>query len=506
MPEQALPRRVILAAVAIVIVAAGLRLWNIGAGIPYNVGQDEPHIMERVVRMMKTGDFNPHFFDWPSLTFYLNLVVSVVAFLFGAMRGAWSHLDQISADQLYLAGRQFTALLGAATVALTFAAARRWSTAVGLFAAGFMAVMPNHVRESHYVLTDVPTTFFVTLSLLLALRAVERATLRSIGWAGFAVGLAASCKYNGSIAIVLPLIAIAHLGGGWRVTGPRIGLVAVTALAGFLVGTPYAILDLPAFLNDYARLAMVFARDRPGEAGWSVYLKHFSYGVAWPASIAVAFGLLVVLIQGVRRASARAGSFMLLAFVALYFIVMARSAQIYGRYLLPLLPFLCIACGVGVVSIVNWMRSRIGNPWALRLATAGLVAGVLAIPAARVVELNRHMADRSTIDVAYQWILRNVPAGSRLVIEYGVLRPPSRYTYVGMRQLIARTADEYRNDNVDYLVAAAPEYHAVLDNPGADPSLTGRYAALLSHTRQVASFDPSAEVSGPRIRVFQLVK
>ena len=37
-----------------------------------------------------------------------------------------------------------------------------------------MAVMPLHVRESHYVLTDVPVTFFVTLTFLLSLRAHER--------------------------------------------------------------------------------------------------------------------------------------------------------------------------------------------------------------------------------------------------------------------------------------------------------------------------------------------
>ena len=35
-------------------------------------------------------------------------------------------------------------------------------------------MLPLHVRESHYVLTDVPLTFFVTLTLLLSLRAHER--------------------------------------------------------------------------------------------------------------------------------------------------------------------------------------------------------------------------------------------------------------------------------------------------------------------------------------------
>lgn len=43
----------------VVLVATALRVWHLGAGIPYALGIDEPQIMERAVRMMKTGDFNP---------------------------------------------------------------------------------------------------------------------------------------------------------------------------------------------------------------------------------------------------------------------------------------------------------------------------------------------------------------------------------------------------------------------------------------------------------------
>ena len=71
MPDRA---RTVLAVGGILILAAALRLSHVKAGVPYAVGVDEPEIMERVVRMMKTADFNPHFFDWPSLTIYLQLV------------------------------------------------------------------------------------------------------------------------------------------------------------------------------------------------------------------------------------------------------------------------------------------------------------------------------------------------------------------------------------------------------------------------------------------------
>ena len=86
-PRPALPAFgpvAVLVSLGLLTIAAVLRLSHIGIGIPHNVGVDEPQIMNRVVAMMRTGDFNPHFFDWPSLTFYLNLVVSCLVFMGGA--------------------------------------------------------------------------------------------------------------------------------------------------------------------------------------------------------------------------------------------------------------------------------------------------------------------------------------------------------------------------------------------------------------------------------------
>ncbi len=67
----------------------------LGSGIPFNIGVDEPEIMSRVVQMMRTGDFNPHFFDYPGLYFYVQLGVAVLRFLAGATLGEWSSLDQV---------------------------------------------------------------------------------------------------------------------------------------------------------------------------------------------------------------------------------------------------------------------------------------------------------------------------------------------------------------------------------------------------------------------------
>ena len=97
--------------------------------------------------------------------------------------------------------------LAAATVLIVYHIGMRWGARHALLAAGLMAVLPLHVRYSHFVLTDTPLTFFVALTFLLSLLAHERATLGSFAAAGVAAGLAAATKYNGGIALLMPVIA-----------------------------------------------------------------------------------------------------------------------------------------------------------------------------------------------------------------------------------------------------------------------------------------------------------
>jgi 4-amino-4-deoxy-L-arabinose transferase-like glycosyltransferase len=488
--------------VLILIGAALLRFWNLQAGIPYAVGVDEPQIVERALRMMKTGDFNPHFFDWPSLTIYLQVLTSVATFLLGSMRGLWSHLDQISAADMYLPGRAVIALLGTATVWVTYHIGRRWGAAEGLAAALLMAVIPYHVRESHYVLTDVPTAFLTTLTFLLALRAHERPTLGTFGWAGLAAGLAASGKYNGSIAILFPLIAGWLTAGTLSVRIQRTLVVCGIAGLGFLAGTPYAVLDMPAFLNDYARLATIFARERLGEPGWSIYLKHLRGALGWPALILAFAGLIIAGARAIAGPG-RVRWVQLVTFTTAYFAVMAGSYQIYGRYLLPLFPMFSLMAAIATIRVVGVLRR---SSWPGRVvlpAAAAVVAGLVAVPAMTAVEFDRGLGRVTTIDLAYRWIEAHVPAGSKVVIERRVLLlPEPRYASVNLPSLVGRSYEDYAAEGVDYLLSSS--FEEAFASPREHRELYVAYRHLFDRAEMVASFHRSTDVDGPALAIFRI--
>ena len=135
------------------------------------------------------------------------------------------------------------------------------------------------------MLTDVPMTFFVALTLLLSLRAYEKGTVAAFAWAGAAAGLAAATKYNGLIALVMPLCAAyaatTDSGGGRLTRGLAAGGACVAA---FVIGAPSTILDLPTFLNQYAALAGHYRPvGRATDPNWLVYLKHLRDQLGWPA-------------------------------------------------------------------------------------------------------------------------------------------------------------------------------------------------------------------------------
>jgi 4-amino-4-deoxy-L-arabinose transferase-like glycosyltransferase len=498
-------RRSHLVLALILVIAAVLRFWALGAGIPYSIGVDEPELMNRAVEMMRTGDFNPRFFDYPGFYIYVQLVVACARFLAGATVGEWTSLNDVSPTDFYVWGRAVTAFLGTATVYLVYLAGTRWGTRYAALAAGLFAVMPLHVRESHFVLTDVPATFLVTLALVLSLRASEHARASAFAWAGAAAGLAGATKYPGALSLMLPLIAV------WMTPGTRPSrLVACLAVLGsgvgaFLLAAPYTILDLPGFLNGYAHLASYYSGAQPPDPTWLVYLKHLRNSLHWPAFLMVTAGFVLAIARSVRG-SGRVRWMLVAVFPVVFFWFVSRQTLIYARYLLPMIPFLCILAAAAVVSGVSLLR-RFDIPRAPRTALiAALTVAALLPPAVQAIGWNRMVSQTSTVDQAHQWIIENIPKGSKLAIETRVLLLAEYKTLNSPRLVMDhRSPGEYEAyvaQGYQYLVATSGGYGKALEAPHQYPDLYAAYMRLFEQSRELVRFSPSDTHPGPEIRIF----
>ena len=161
-------------------------------------------------------------------------------------------------------GRTLSALADVGTVLLVFVLGRRlYSRNVGLLAAGLTALAVIHVQHSHFYRPETFTVLLTLACIWATLRMVERRRLRDSALLGLMLGLALAPKVN-----VLPLLAPLALGylyrlldeaeGRWADIQPEMVqkiaghalLAAAVALGVFFLTTPYAFIDIGAFIGD----------------------------------------------------------------------------------------------------------------------------------------------------------------------------------------------------------------------------------------------------------------
>jgi len=498
-----------LVAWVVIAIGAALRFGAIGAGAPYRVANDEPFVVGMALQVMKSGDFNPHFFDYGGLSIYLHTVVGVVTFLLGAVAGQWARVDAVWIGDLLPGARLVTAAMGALTVFLVYRIGLRLGPRAALMAGLAMAVLPQHVRESHFALTDTPLTLLIAATLLMSLRAVERAHVSGVVAAACMAGLAASVKYNGAVALVMPLTAALVLPRGSRLRG--LGLSVLGAGGAFLLTSPYTVLDLPAFLNGFGKLSQFYVQGRDPLDAAAIYLKYMRNWFSWAAVAPTNVGYLAVLLSVVgivlvvmRRGMSltRAGAAILVVFPCLWFAILAEQGGLqYGRYLLPMAPMFCLFLGAALAAIWNG-ATRFGGAgvWSLRVA----VIALLALPAGSAVGWVRDHARPRTEELASAWIVREVAAGQLVFVEAAAVALPPAIKAYFVHRLVDRPFETYKEQGGMYLVTTSAETDPYFTGPAANPAQAAAYRELVARTEPAVTFLPDANTLGPRISILRV--
>ena len=485
--------------------AALLRFWSITQGLPHTLHDEEPAIMSAVVQIMRTGDFNPHWFAVPSLYVYVQLALACGRFLIGAAGGLWTSVADMGPEALYAWGRGLSAVLGTLTVVVVYQIAMRWGARHALLAAGILAVMPIHVRESHYVTTTVPATLLTALALLLALRAHERGTAGNFARAGAMAGLAAATSYSAAWSIVMPIVA------AWMTLGTSpTRLTCMLAAAGaailaFLTGAPYSLVDLPAFLDASAALAGTYhAAPLGADAIWRMYVRYLTEALGWPALLLLVSGVVLAIVRA-TSGPGRVRWTLLLVFPFVYFYAMAAKSEAFAHDLTPIAPFVSILVAVTVVSGVSLLR-RFDIPRAPRTALiVGLTVASLLPPALRALSFDRRMSRPTTRAMAYSWVQRNIPRGSRVVIEHGALHLPAgdyRTTHVP-RLIELAPQDVAPGGQATYLIASGDAYGPIFEAPERRRAEYDAYLRLFEGVTALETIKPSRGMSGPELRIFK---
>ena len=176
-------------------VALALRLWGIGFGLPALYGPAE-HVLVNNALALGTGNPIPLTFQYQPLFSFVLFGGFGVLYLLGVFLGLYQGASEFAVSYLtdpsavYLTGRGLEALVGAATVVLTYRLGERlFSRKVGVLSGLALAFLPLHAEYSHYTRPDVPTVFFVVLVLISVVSFLDSGRIRHLALAGLWVGL-----------------------------------------------------------------------------------------------------------------------------------------------------------------------------------------------------------------------------------------------------------------------------------------------------------------------------
>ncbi|MDQ3850942.1 MAG: glycosyltransferase family 39 protein [Actinomycetota bacterium] len=437
-----------LAVAALLAFALALRVWGVEHGLPYAYNSDEnAHFVTHAIGLFGHA-WNPQYFVNPPAYTYLAHVL--LALWFGG-REATATAFATEPGHVWLLARFLTAVLGTLAVGLLYlAGSRLLDRRAGLLAAGLLAVAFLPVFYSHLALNDVPTLAPICLALWGIAGVLRLGRRRDYVVAGLGLGLACATKYTGGI-VLLPLLMAAGAQfaapGGRRSALRGVLLAGAAALVAFVVANPYSVLDFGAFWN-----GVTHQSDASGDSvgklgltqsnGFAYYLWSFGWGLGY-LPLAFAAGGAVRLWFDERRLV-----WVLVPAVVVFVAFMGSQERYFGRWLLPVFPFVCLLAAYAALEVADAAGRRLPGlrPTFVALAVVALCGQGLVYSLHSGLVLSR----TDTRNLTRDWMTAHVAEGTKIVVEPVV---PDQWA-----QDIAHPSQMTRNGNrwVKYPTSRSP--------------------------------------------------
>jgi len=524
-------------------------------GLPYNWHADEK--VNLAASMIDRHSLDPEYFVNPTLHAYLVLAAVRVAYavypgtfvpsdvrwhILSTKRNAPTRAITFLAYRL---ARLLSALCAALLVWLLWVRGRAaFDPTVGLLAAAFLSVTMGLANLAHFATPE--TTLFVLVCAALGsfewlgagsdrpqtmLRAGSHRGLTPYLIAGALIGLACSTKYT--VWLLGVPFAAAHIlrhGGvarafrGW----PRVLLALVAATIGFIVATPYSVLDARRFVDDmwFNWLTGAPAGTLAGQRrSWGAYVVTLGNTLGWPLFILVLAGVAMTLsrVRGLDRRG-RAAVIVHGTWILAFWLFYGISPHFALRFIMPIVPSFLL---LGAAGIVHAARHSSAHRRRVAIATAAVIMYSAAYTAAADWKflrdpryaagawLREHVGADSTVgfftNEAY------LPYFDRPIFRVQFLDVMSQSGIVG--EAFDERIRQILTQGPDVIVDANFYYDRFLDSPTRFPERAALYRQLLSGSgaggfRPLARFrtagpwwlNPRPELVGPEVVVFARVR
>jgi len=224
--------------------------------------------------------------------------------------------------------------------------------------------------------------------------------------------VAASLKYNG--ALVFAGIAAAQMLRArtecikWERLLARLALIAAAGVATLVLTSPFLVLDPGMTQHGIGYIFQHLGRATAPAIGWVQLSLALWYGID---PVLVLLAVIGVAYAAWRRQPA---DWIILTFLLVYFLLMGAGRSVFLRYADPMIPPLLLLGGRALAEVVN-LSTR--GPARQRALAVAFVLIVVA-PLAHDVRYDLLIQQTDTRTLAFDWLARHVPKGSRAAVPY----------------------------------------------------------------------------------------
>ena len=421
-----------------------VRLYGLDAAQGNNFHPDERQILFHVVQLSWPGSWaqffnaatsplNPHFFAYGSFPLYLLAAVGNIL----------SHIFAPLANfaNLTLTGRVLNAIFDCGTILLVGwlgllltndrTPGRRYAWSVALLAAALVAFTPFQLQLSHFYTVDTMLLFFVTLTVLACVVLVD--TDKPVRWslvAGLGYGLALATKFSAAplaVSLFVALVMRWYRRGLSSIFVPLLLSFCVTLVI-FLIAMPYALLDMPEFIQQVAQqgdlargaLDLPYVRQFAGTTPYVYEAQNMLFwGMGLMLGLAALAGFLWLCWCVWKRDT---GPWLVvLSWVVVYGAITGSFYVKYMRYMLPIYPFLTLMAASILIALLKFSRERVKDARtksyiAIILPYAAIVVVLAGTMFQGLALLNVYSQPNTRIQ-ASRWIFSHLKPGSVLTYE-----------------------------------------------------------------------------------------
>jgi 4-amino-4-deoxy-L-arabinose transferase-like glycosyltransferase len=398
--------------ILILLIGFVLRVWGLEWGLPLKKAHIDESVVIFYTMRFFTGDLNPHiFFDYPTLFLYLTGFVYLIYFIIGRVIGIFPSLDYFvgvylngDATMFYVLARSLTLILALGSIYLIYKIGKE-NLSFGIIPALILAVLPIHVLHSHYATVDVACIFFVLWSVLYIARYFSLKGIKDLYIGSLIMGLAVAVKYY-PVIFFIPILAAVFMSSRKEFIKTSI-LSCAAGLAGFLIGCPYSVIDHKAFLSRFIDRFQLIIWHQHNQISLGLFgtISNMINSISPVMFLIVCLGILLMFMNRHEKDNNKAVYILSFGLVYLLFVSTWKIKSVH--YFMPALPFFILAGSYGVNLLKLFQK---------RKTLVYIVFIAVSIPLLfQDIKYDKMLSKRDTRLLAYDWVIKNIPSGSRIL-------------------------------------------------------------------------------------------